>query len=250
MAEGPESAAKGLSIFSALESATEVSFFLLTMTFALLVDSTLVHFHHSGLLDLVRHPELIHFALGLELILIFVGFSFLTSVIFPIVAIPVDALVMEIVLRCSHLLSYRTDDGIGKKMHQFRRRHNCVTPYELYTEAHELKDSYLLGLSEKYEVKEARQRKLMFKNAFYGFYALTMVIVNFTWAGTPEHPSMLEEVTLYFGSPIPIWIATAGLLVITYSRFWKSSEKEWVFCPTLYRTLEDRDKKRWQAYQE
>lgn len=244
MSDGAEGAAKGLGLFSTLESATDALFFLLAGTFILLVDATLVFFHQSGLIELIRKPELITQSLGLEIILIFIGFSFLTSIALRILAIPIDVLVIHTVgwtwITIDSYLEKKFPNQNGRRQRNFE----CVNPSELRKAAHERKDSYLLGLYEKYEAGWISNRKSMFKYATYAFYAFVMVVLNYFVVGGPERISLLREVSAYLGSPVPIWSILLALFGIAYSRFWRNDDPDWIYCPTLYAELQELDRKK------
>jgi hypothetical protein len=245
MSDNAEGTTKGVGLFSALESATETTHFLLALTFVLLVDSMLVYFNHAGVIDLIRKPELIHPSLGLEVILIFVGFSFLTSIALPVLAVIVDGIVIHTVGYAWATLDLYLDKKFGNTSRYVRvRKRDCVNPLELRREAHEKKDSYLLGLYKDYEERWRKNRRSILKHALYAFYALSMVFLNYFLIGSISDKSLLTVIAQYFNSSAYIWWTEGALLSIVYVRMFRSEDSEWIYCPTLFRELDERDKKK------
>jgi hypothetical protein len=243
MSDVADGATKGLGIFSTLESATETALFLLATTFVLLVDTALVQFNHAGIIDLIRNPELIKPSLGLETILIFVGFSFLTSLVLPLLAIVADEIVIHTVGRAWITVDSFLNQKFGLERSPRKRKYECVNPWELRREAHEKKENYLLGLYKEYENRWSNNRKLMFKHSLYAFYALSMVFCNFVLDGGDDRKTILQEVTHYLGSSTYIWWIAIPLLSLIYYRiFHLNDDPVWIYCPTLYSELEERDK--------
>jgi hypothetical protein len=242
MSDSAEGATKGVGLFSALEAATETTSFFLATTFVLLVDVVLVHFNHTGVIELIRNPELIKSSLGLEVILVFVGFSFLTSVALRILAVIVDEIVIETVGRAWITIDSYLERKFGIESQYHERKYDCVNPLELRREAHEKKDSYLLTLYANYEDRWNRNMKSMFKHALYAFYTLIMVLTNYFLFTQSDAQTVLRKIAEYVNSPTYIWWIAIPLVGMTYFRIFRSESPVWIYCPTLYRELEARDK--------
>jgi hypothetical protein len=243
MGDIADGATKGLGIFSTLESATETALFLLATTFVLLVDTTLVQFNQAGIIDLIRNPELIKPSLGLQTILILVGFSFLTSLVLPLLAIFADEIIFHTVGRAW----IKVDSFLNRKCELeqslSQRKYDCVSPWELRRGAHEKKESYLLDLYNEYENRRRKNRKLMLKHSLYAFYALSMVFCNFFLVGGNDRKTILQETTLFLGSTTYIWCITMPLLFLIYFRIFRINDDPiWIYCPSLYSELKVRDK--------
>ena len=75
-----ENSTKYFGIFSALQYATEINFFLLVSIFVLFVDNFFIKIHHYGLVQFSKQYETISIN-PIEIITIFIAFLFTTSII-------------------------------------------------------------------------------------------------------------------------------------------------------------------------
>ncbi|MFB0827306.1 hypothetical protein ACEU07_18665 [Chromobacterium violaceum] len=233
---------KNLGIFSTLQSATEARFFLLAMTFVLLIDNVFIQTHQPSLFALATNAKLAaESSIGLKVILIFVVFSFLTSLLLKVLAVISDQIFIETIGRIQIRLSLFLENLFGENNNSSIRKHDCVTLHELGVAAHETKDTYLLNLHDKHHKIWAEDRNSMLQHSLYGFYCLFMLICNW-FLGTTANQALSTITIQYLGSPQYIWIAFILLFYLVFYRFLSDSPKKWIYCPTLYRELEKGEK--------
>lgn len=241
MSDAGDGTVKSLGIFSTLESATEFKFFLLALTFVLLVDNAFLQLQLPGLIELAADPKKIEAAnLGLRVILIFVLFSFLTSLLFKIGAI----LVQEISL---HTIGYAyiSLDGylsrvLGDDRFPKKRKFECVRPSELRRAAHMQKDNFYLKQYEDYMGNWIGNIKAMNLHSLYAFYCL--VVLAWSWLiGRNGSNSIVAAISKYFGTEEYFSIVILGLVALFLYRLFRNDDPEWIYCPTLYAELEKQE---------
>lgn len=243
MSEDAGSTLKSLGIFSTLQAATEVKFFLLSASFALMVDNTLLLLNQPGLIELTTNKQLFdNTNFTLQVILIFVVFSFLTSLILPVLAIVFDWILMGTVGRSFSSMDAYLDKKFGIDYFPKRREVDCVTPLELKIEAHTTKDKYLLDLYKDYETEWWEERKSTFQFVMYSFYSFVMLGINF-FLGYKSQPSVSHALTDSLGTTEPIWMAIILLIAAMSFRFITKWKQEWIYCPTLYKKLQEEKKR-------
>lgn len=172
MSDASESSLKNLGVFSTLQSATEIRYFLLAATFVLLIDNVFIGLNQPSLFDLtIDHDLMAKSNLAIKVILIFVGFSFLASLVLPLAT----AVLHDIYFNMIHPIF----DKAFEVCHRFfasaddfpiKREHDCVYLHELKSEAYETMDKYYLDLYEKHVSKWYANRKK---------YERTYIVFNF-----------------------------------------------------------------------
>ncbi|WP_157131104.1 hypothetical protein [Burkholderia savannae] len=244
MSDSSESAAKGLGLFSTLQAATELRFFFLSVAFTLLTDNALVWTHQPGIMAIAGDPELMSRAnLPIKIILIFVGFSFLSSIALPLLAAFVDAIYLATIGSWLTSLHSYLDVKTGALERSARRRHDCVSPIELRDEAHLTKDKYYLDLYKDHQQKLGDDRKNTMRFALYAFYCLTMLCWNAYLGWTPENTLSIVFST-FLGDKTYVFYAILIFFVMFVSRFHEKSEPNWIYCPSLYRKITDAENHR------
>lgn len=83
MSDMNKTSLKSLGLFSVLETAMEVRFFFLATIFILWVDNVFISLHQPGIIELINASDLQKVNLSLYLLLIFVAFSFVSSIVLP-----------------------------------------------------------------------------------------------------------------------------------------------------------------------
>jgi hypothetical protein len=244
MSDAGEGTIKSIGVFSTLQAATEVKFFLLSATFILLIDNVFLGLNQPGIFELVRDKELMDKSnLAIKAILIFVGFSFLTSIILPLLAIIFDGIYLSTVGRLYISLDVYLNSKFGNSHSYARRECYCVTPLELREEAHKSKDKYLLDLYKEYETKWHENRKAMMQHALFSFYCLAMLCWNYYLSGNNSKAAAAVFAN-YFGSTNYVWYAIFGLLVMVLYRFFENSQKDWIYCPSLSEQIEKQNREK------
>lgn len=244
MSDQSEGAVKSLGLFSTLQAATEVQFFLLSMTFALLIDNVFTLLNQPGLWELAENKEALNPAnLTLQILFIFILFSFLTSLALRFLAIIVDELYIHTVGIWIGRFGYFIAKKLGVRHTQPIRDHNHVSPSELREEAHRTQDKYYLDLYKEYEKNWATNRQKVFRLTLYSFFCLTMLCINF-YIGHIDRKTITHIIENYFKSSDPIWITIIVLVFMVFWRFYRDDEIDSIYCPNLY----DKLKKQKQSY--
>lgn len=237
MSEQGDGTVKNLGLFSTLQAATEVNFFLLSTTFALLVDNALLALKQPGLMELAQNKEALSTSNAtFQIILIFIAFSFLTSLVLPIAAAIIDEIYIHTAGSWISSLGFFMDRQLGFERSLPRREHNSVRPWELKEEAHRTQEKYYLDLYKEYETKWHSQRESMIRFAFHSFCCLAMLLANF-YLGHLGMETVSKIIATYFESTQPIWIAVVILLSMIFWRFYSNTDPQWIYCPNLYDKL-------------
>lgn len=233
MSDTGEGAVKSLGVFSTLQAATEVKFFLLLTTFILLIDNVFIGLNQPGIVELASDQELMAKSnLAIKAILIFVGFSFLTSLCLPLLAMIFDEIYLATVGRLYISLDVYLDSKFGNSYSYAKREFKSVTPLELREEAHTSKDKYLLDLYKDYETQWHENRKAMMQHALFSFYCLAMLCWNY-YLSRNNQKAASAVFANYFGSANYVWFAILGLLVMVLYRYFIKGQRDWIYCPTL-----------------
>ena len=244
MSDDASSTLKSIGIFSTLQAATEVKFFLLSASFVLMVDNTFLFLKQPGLFELATNKTLFESTnFALIVTLIFVVFSFLTSLILPVLAFIFDWILIQIVGRSFWSIDAYLDKKFGIDYVPKNREVDRVTPRELKIAAHTTKEKYLLDLYKDYETEWWKEGKNTFQFVLYAFYSLVMLCINF-YMGYMSQLSVSYILTNFFGTTGPIWIAIILLIAAISLRLFKKREQEWIYCPSLYEELQTKGHKK------
>ncbi len=172
MSDPSEGALKGLGIFSILRAATKLKFFLLSATFVLLIDNVFLTLHQPGIFELSCSEEVIFKSnLIVSIILIFVLYSFLTSVIFPVLALILDGFYIFTIGRIYVILELYFDKIFDVGESQMYRVPGYVRAGKVRDEAHETKEKYFLDLYREHKEKRAD----LMECAMFSFYCASML---------------------------------------------------------------------------
>lgn len=242
MSEQGDGTVKNLGLFSTLQAATEINFFLLSTTFALLVDTTLLALKQPGLIELARNKEALNTSnVTFQIILIFIAFSFLTSLVLPIAAAIIDEIYIHTAGGWITSLGLFAERKLGLERSLHQREHNCVRLWELKEEAHRTQEKYFLDLYKQYDEKWHYHRDNMIRFAFHAFCCLAMLLANF-YLGYCGIETVSKTIATYFDSTQPIWSAIAILLSMIFWRFYSNTDPQWIYCPNLYDKLKNNHK--------
>lgn len=216
---------KNIGILSTLSAATEIKFTLLSTIFILVVDNSFLSLQEPGIYKLLNNPQLIQSSnLPIKLILIYIVFSLLTSIILPTLSYFIDEIYFE-------LISPWIDKLIHREV-EFTRPYNYVTPTELEEAAHLNKDKFLLDLHNNYEKKIIKHNTLIETISSYSFYLLVILYYNyFHYSG-----GITKYFFSYLGDYNYIWFAILALLILTFFRF-HIYKRELIYCPYLYKEI-------------
>lgn len=234
MSDQGESTIKNLGIFSTLQAATDTKFFLLSASFALLIDNAFLFLEKPGLIALATSKEALATSnVAFQAILIFIAFSFLTSLVLPIAAAIADEIYIHTAGSWLMSLDFYLGRKFGIESMPTRREYNYVRSSELRDEAHQSKEKYYLDLYKDHMVAWSTWRENRLRFALYSFYCFVMLGTNLYVALTGK-ASVSFAITTYCGGSHPIWLALTMLLFMVFWRFYDKSEPEWIYCPSLY----------------
>jgi len=229
MSDSTDSPTRGAGLLSVLNAATEMRLAVLASCFVLFADSVLVVARLPSVLTLAGGqplPDKIN--LAVLTILLFVGFSFVSGVLVPIIATfvhPIFRLFVYFVIRRGHLSPNVKEDGY-------------VRESQLRTKAHESKESYYLDLLATW--RSARDDTIEAQNR-YACLAISWLIlfaanISLGWRNDSTlavHLATFAGLRGYIGW---LFVLPVGLLYIASA----TDEPDWVYCPTLYRELEEK----------
>jgi len=243
MSDQGDGAIKNLGVFSALQAATDTKFFLISASFTLLVDNILLALNQYGLLELATNKKLLEDSnITFQAVLIFIVFSFLTSIVLPIAAGICDFIYALTVGWLFTKISSAVERLFGSESAPFQREHNKVTLFELKKEAHESKEKYYLDLYKEAEAERKTWWDNMFRFALYSFACLTMLVVNFYLAHIGKNTISKFSIE-FFNSTTPVWFFIVLLAGMFFWRLYDKSEPNWIDCPSLYDKIASEKKK-------
>jgi hypothetical protein len=221
-------------LLSNLERASAPKEFFLLAAFTLLIDLSINQLHGSGLIFYTQHPDAVRYSFLLEVFLIFVGYSFLTSLIAPGVSHLVTSLLLEF---ASPLWSKLQQTLAGNTSAGDRLPpHGHVTLWQLSSKVHEERDTgYYFKLLEREEEaardsqQEAHSRRLFASAAFFAFAA----DFGFGDAGSLAHVALAYATW----SAWLVWIALILAALNAFSFVFEDYRARWVYCPSLAEEL-------------
>lgn len=248
MADAAADVTKATGLLSSLEKASEVQTFVTLFTFMLVVDCGLIHSRGHGIAALVRNEALLKPDLALVVVVVFVVFSLLMSIVRPIVGAVVLSFTMELAFGTQGLLRgvkealFRSTRGAPEEISRSYRNRlasGSVPTVQLRQKAHATTDRYFLDLLREAEAKEGaddeRERQLTLA-------ATSLVLIAgynwFAFAGASS-PAFLRQAAAFMGD------GGATALFIGHSLFfWAfvilpmfNDPLRWTYCPPLAREL-------------
>lgn len=208
----------------------------------LLIDNVFIGLNQPSLFDLtIDHDLMAKSNLAIKVILIFVGFSFLASLVLPLAT----AVLHDIYFNMIHPIF----DKAFEVCHRFfasaddfpiKREHDCVYLHELKSEAYETMDKYYLDLYEKHVSKWYANRKSMNEHTLFSTFCLIMLCWNYAFS-TPKNSAISVVFANYFGSSKFVWVGIIVLFILTVSRYFERYKPDWVDCPPLYKKLQNQE---------
>jgi len=237
MSDQGDGSVKNLGVFSTLQSATELKFFLLAMTFVLLVDAVLVGTGQPGLLDLVASKDLLERSnIAAKAVLIIVCFSFLASLVMRV-------FLYRIFFELTHELLftpvYHLKNFLNPKRYEYRREHDHVTLSELRKEAHETQEKYYLDLLKEHETERRNDLISHRQHILYSLYCLLMYCAD---CRVGWHAQNSFAFTLLAHQVDPMLCAIGGFLALLCTfLYFVFEDVSWpsIYCPVLYRKVMD-----------
>lgn len=230
MSDINQTSVKSLGLFSVLETAMEVRFFFLAVTFILWVDNVFLCFHQPGIVELVNASDLQNVNLSLNLVLIFVAFSFASSIVLPFLSYFINEIYLGFIW------------GRIEKFFRFGSRfseipYDYVSAYKLREIAHMTKDKFLLDVYNSYEKTKLERENFIGKLASLALYCLILLSINYF---KYSHQNSISVFILsYLGSSESLWFCITGLLLLVFFRY-HIDDRDCVYCPSLYRELEEK----------
>ena len=225
-------------MLSNLERATVPKEFFLLAAFTLLIDLTVDRLHGNGLIFYAQHPDAVRYSFLLEVFLIFVAYSFLTSLIAPLVSHFVTSFLLEVASPLWDRL--RAAIGSSEPAESTRPSHEYVLLGQLSNKVHRTCDTgYYAKLLEKEQgieserEDEARSHRLFASAAFFAC-AADLLFGNAN--------SLFNIGVGYAGwTAALMWTALALSAVNAFGFVFQDYRPRWVYCPTLAEELAPKD---------
>ena len=230
MSDINQTSVKNLGLFSVLDTAMEVRFFFLAATFILWVDNDFLCLHQPGIIELVNASDLQNVNLSLNLVLIFVAFSFASSIVLPFLSYFINEIYLGFL--------WRRVEKVFKFGPRFSETpSDYVSAYKLREIAYMTKDKFLLDVYNSYEKTKSERERFIGKLASLALYCLILLSINYFKYGQKNSISFF--ILSYLGSSELIWFCIMGLLLLVFFRF-HTDDRDCVYCPSLYRELEEK----------
>ncbi|HGC5727704.1 TPA: hypothetical protein ACIZAI_001906 [Legionella pneumophila] len=223
---------KNLGVFSVLDAATEIKFFLLAVAFVLWVDNVFLYFHQPAILELMRNSTLQNASLSFKLIFILVAFSFMTSIVLPVFCRLANELYLQ-------FLWNGVEKIFGFDQRNYETPSDYVYAHELQKAAHVAKDKFLIDIYNAYEKVKIERERSINKIASLALCNLFLLCINYFHYG--QENTVSKSLLTYSGSSQLIWFCIAGLLLLVFIRF-HIDDRQLVFCPGLYQDLDEKKK--------
>ena len=221
-------------LLSSLERATAPKEFFLLAAFTLLIDLSIDRLHGNGLIFYTQHPDAVRYSFLLEVFLIFVGFSFLTSLIAPVASRVVAGLLLEVASPLWAKLQGALTNDSSKRARQLPLGH--VWLWQLSRKVHGERDTgYYFKLLEREteavrEIRqEARSRRLFASAAFFACAA------DFGFGDAHSLVNVAFAYAIWSACLVCIALVLAALNAFGF--IFEDYEARWVYCPSLAEEL-------------
>ncbi len=233
MSEATEGATKGLGVFTTLEAATKAKFCILATTFLLLLDNVFIKLGQPTVFQIASSSEVMAQSnLAIKSLLIYVLFSFVTSILLPPLAIFFDQVLSGLIIRIA-LIGSSNISGKNET-----RPLGCVYLSELREEAHKTKDKYYLDLYNEYNKKRIEKKANAIQLTFYIFYCMSMLCWNY-YLGHAQEDAISIVVAKYIGDKDYVYVPILVLFYMFFRPYFQDEKPQWVYCPTLYKKHQD-----------
>jgi hypothetical protein len=238
---------------SLLENAGKVKFFLLVASFFFLFDSVMVYFKGVGIVGMQDKDFKLELFLGIKLLIIFVCFSGLLSLIFPTVYF-LTIQVYELFVDWLGAVASSLAKAVGQRrvdppfVRQFRLR-DCVRPSELRREAHNTQSEFLLSEYRAFSRAQETGASEVRTVQFYAFCALLLAVFNMGVSGDGQAITVIGWIEMHWSfAPVLIGLGTLSVLMLAPVHVEIMSNK-WIYCPPLHDRLEQEDNDRYEQQQ-
>ena len=238
MSDSAASATKGAAFLGALESASKFNVPLLAMAFVLLVDNLFISSGHPGVVHLATSDDIIinSSQLAIQVILIYVGFSFLLSIITPIAATIAHQAYVFLKFCLLPWIKRLLFPPREKSSSFYREQRDLgmVTSWELKEYALIVEDHFYLSLYEKNLEADAKKGSEEIKLQIYVGSCLLMWAWNMKLS-SPANGAISLVLSNYSGDPSCAWgiLLVLGLLMLAL--FNHDGSEKLIFCPAAYR---------------
>ncbi|WP_188705474.1 hypothetical protein [Silvimonas iriomotensis] len=233
MSDQSDSTLKNIGIFSVLQAATEEKFFFLAATFILFLDNCFIGSGQPGIFDLARSKALMDQSnLATKGILYFVGFSFLTGILFPRITSDLFTMLDWIFDNPFSLVSNWFN--VNEQVPERPRGH--VSGYKLLQHAHKTREKYYLDLLDQYEDDYAKLIRKWREDKVNSFYCLTMFAINL-YLGWGASNSLAYQLAIHAGNIHLIWLGLLLLIWLFLSNLLRDPPTLTAYCPSLYEEI-------------
>lgn len=235
---------------SMLERAIKPQLFLLAVSFVFFLDWTMLHLSGVGIKAAIEGVGAFSLSLALQVALIYVMFSGLTSFVIPLLLSPIFVIYIAITSKwddIKHYVAERFFEVTGEGPYH-RDQEGYVTAYRLQEEAFREENKFLMEryLEHKETVEmDKSQRKEM---QVASLYAFVFVLLNFMFSGEQSKNTISSWISDYFDSNTPIWSALAifGFIVLYHVKIDLMRDAD-VYYPPLYDKLKKEEEARLAA---
>lgn len=232
MSDGNQIPIKSVGLFSMLETAMEIKFFFLATTFVLWVDNVFLYLHHPGIAELIKNPQLQNISLTLNLVLIFLAFSFASSILLPCFSYLTNQIYVEFIWE-----KIQKFFGVSSNFSDIPR--DYIYAHKLKEIAHLTKDKFLLDTYIAYKKAQSENENIIERLASLALFCLILLSINYF--KFEKNNSISQFVLNYLDSPNLIWFCFIGLLLLIFCRF-HIEKRDCVYCPSLYREIEKKER--------
>jgi len=225
-------------MLSNLERATVPREFFLLAAFTLLIDLTVDRLHGNGLIFYAQHPDAVHYSFLLEVFLIFVAYSFLTSLIAPLVSHFVTSVLLEVASPIWDKL--RAAIGSSEPAESTRPSHKYVLLGQLSEKVHRTCDTGYYGkMLEKEQGIEIEQEDEARSHRLFASAAFLACAADFLFGNAN---SLFNLGVGYAGWSAGLMWTALGLSAINAFGFvFQDYRPRWIYCPSLAEELAPKD---------
>ena len=229
MAEQLQDLSKVSGFISILEKAHETKTALLLFSFLMFLDSEMTSFGPYGLYDLCVNSEIIRISLIPTIILTFVFFSLIMSILTPIFTEGVRQMFLTLFHSIWFRLSY-DEDRVPSLW-----RAGYVSSYKISRAAHMRKDDYLLDLAKDAKEQENDSRDSRYRLLLLGVSCVVFSSYNL-FNSHAKSTSLLRHIEQLV--PGSAWLLIGLLLCLS---IWLSvgNNDTYVYCPSLAKEQTD-----------
>lgn len=238
MSDSAESATKSASFLGALESASKFNVLLLAITFLLLVDNLFIVAGKPGVVPLATSDNLSinSSQLAIQVILIYVGFSFLLSIATPIFATTAQWICIQIQYSFTPWVEGLLFSNLEKPSSSYResRESGMVSAWQLREYALIADDYFYVSLYEKSLESNAKKMSGEIRLQIYVGSCLLMWGWNM-WLSAPTNMAISFVSSNWYGDSSFSWGILLVLGWLMLALIDRDRAEKLIFCPVVYR---------------